>query len=340
MQKVRRVPDSTAVQEGIAMGYNVENYRKVKETIDGRRAAALQEADLRTALLHTLSPELAEIDRKLSGTGMRLFRVATEGGTNLQEKLAAARAEHEALKERRAALLLSLGYPADYTAPHYTCEKCHDTGFIEARMCSCMREALVLEGVRSSGLGALINRQSFENFSLDYYRDTKENAERAAYTLSRARAYAENFSTESGNLLLMGPTGLGKTHLSTAIARTVIERGYDVVYESVQNLLADFEYDRFKSGYGESTPRGNRYLLCELLIVDDLGTEQTNQFVTATLYHLINTRLNHARPTVISTNLIGDEELRTRYGDRISSRLLGEFELLLLLGTDIRMQKL
>ena len=206
-------------------------------------------------------------------------------------------------------------------------------------MCGCMRQALIAEGIRSSGLGALYNRQSFENFSLRYYDTSAEDRERASYALERARAYAEGFGPESGNLLLMGPTGLGKTHLSTAIARTVIERGYDVVYETMQNVISDFEYDRFKSGYGETEQRGERYLACELLILDDLGTEQTNSFVVSTLYHLLNTRLNHGRSTVINTN-VGGEELRERYSDRVTSRLLGEYEILLFSGHDIRMQRL
>ncbi len=322
------------------MGYNIENYRRVKEMIEKRREDALQKANDRRAALYLSLPSLAEIDKTLSSTGMQLFRVATEGGEKLPERIAAIKAENERLRLRRAGILVDAGYPADYTEPMYTCKKCRDSGFYEAKMCECMKEALILEGIRSSGLGKLIDRQSFENFSLDYYKNSPVHHERAKYALARTKSYAENFEKGAANLLLMGPTGLGKTHLSTSLARRVIEKGFDVVYESVQDLIMDFEYDRFKSGYGDHTPRGERYLTCELLILDDLGTEQTNQFVITTLYHLINTRINQGRSTVVSTNLIGEEELRERYGDRISSRLLGEYEILLLSGTDIRMQKL
>lgn len=322
------------------MGYNIENYRKVKEMLEKRRSDALQKASERRGTLHLSIPEIAAIDKALSSTGMQLFRAATEGGEGLSSRIAAIKEEHEALRARRAALLVECGYAADYTEPSYVCKRCNDTGFFEAKMCDCMKEALILEGIRSSGLGRLIDRQRFDNFSLDYYKNSPEHYERAQYALQRTRAYAEEFGAEAKNLLLMGPTGLGKTHLSTALARRVIERGFDVAYESVQDLIMDFEYDRFKSGYGESSKRAERYLGCELLILDDLGTEQTNQFVITSLYHLINTRINQGKSTVISTNLIGDRELRERYGDRISSRLLGEFEILLLSGTDIRMQKL
>ena len=321
------------------MGYNIENYRTVRTMLEERRLEAVRTAEVRTEEIHRRSPEIAEIDRALATTGMQLFREATAGEPNLAERIAAVRREHENLRAVRADLLGALGLAADYTEPAYACRDCRDTGFVDAVMCPCMRRALVAEGIRSSGLGSLYARQSFENFSLKYYNTSPEDLERASYAVERARAYAEGFGPESGNLLLMGPTGLGKTHLSTAIAHTVIEKGYDVVYETMQNVIADFEYDRFKSGYGEAASRGDRYLACELLILDDLGTEQTNGFVVSTLYHLLNTRLNHGRSTVINTN-VGGEELRARYSDRVTSRLLGEYELLLFSGHDIRMQKL
>lgn len=321
------------------MGYNIENYRRVRTMLEERRLEAVRTADARMNEVHRRSPEIAEIDRALATTGMQLFGEATRGGPDLAERIARIRAEHDNLRAARADLLASLGLPADYTEPAYACAECRDTGFVSAVMCDCMKRALITEGIRSSGLGALIGRQTFENFSLKYYSGDPTDYERARYALARAKEYADSFGPDSGNLLLMGPTGLGKTHLSTAIARTVIERGYDVVYETMQNVLSDFEYDRFKSGYGETTSRAERYLACELLILDDLGTEQTNSFVVSSLYHLLNTRLNHGRRTVINTNL-GGEELRERYSDRLTSRLLGEYEILLFSGDDIRMQKL
>ena len=321
------------------MGYNIENYRRVRAAMEERRRLAIQTAEERLTSLHASCPELADLDRALATTGMQLFREAMAGGDNLAERLARVRSEHEGMQRLRGELLASRGLPADYTEPTFSCPRCRDTGFHEAEMCECMRRALVEEGIRSSGIGGLINRQSFENFSLEYYRKNPEDYERARYALARAKSYAEGFGPQSGNLLLLGPTGLGKTHLSTSIARVVLERGYDVVYETIGNVLADFEYDRYKSGYGETVLRADRYLACELLILDDLGTEQTNAFVLSTLYHLLNTRLNHGKQTVINTN-VGAAELRERYNDRITSRLLGEYEILLFSGNDIRMQKL
>ena len=171
---------------------------------------------------------------------------------------------------------------------------------------------------------------------MDYYEgEARALAEKA---LATARAFAGDFDKKKTNLLLLGGTGLGKTHLSTAIAREAIERGFDVVYETAQGLLAAAEQDRFHSGYGESEKQMDKYLSCDLLIVDDLGTELTNQFSVSVLYNLLNTRINNGKSMIISTNL-GEKNLLERYDDRIASRLFGEFFPLLLRGRDIRLAK-
>ncbi len=321
------------------MGYNIDNYRTVRDRLETRRSRALSAAEERRLRLHERSPEIASIDRALSLTGMKLFRATMEGGEGLGERLNAIKQEHTGLLSARAELLEKLSLPADHTEPDFTCKRCRDTGFLDAVMCDCMRRELIREGVISSGLGTLLDHQTFENFSLDYYRSSPEDLARMQHALKTAKDYASSFGGKPRNLLLMGGTGLGKTHLSTAMAGVIIERGFDVLYESALNVVADFEYDRYKSGYGESVSRGEKYLHCELLILDDLGTEPLTQFVVSCLYNLINTRLNHGRPTIINTNLT-DRELRERYQDRITSRLLGEYEILLFTGKDIRMQKL
>jgi len=162
------------------------------------------------------------------------------------------------------------------------------------------------------------------------------------FILKTVRQYAKDFTTDKArNMLFLGPTGLGKTHLSTSLAKVIIDRGYDVVYESAQNIFSDFEYDRFKSGYSEdrSGGRASKYLECDLLIIDDLGTELSNQFTISCLYNIINTRINREQSTIISSNMT-QNDLRERYADRITSRLLGEFKVLFFMGEDIRAQKL
>lgn len=318
------------------MGYSAENYREVKDLLERRRKAAIAECDARRDTLHRECPELAEIDAALRATGIALFRAACESGSD-GDAFARVKAENLALHESRRELLASLGLPADYLEVQYTCPACGDSGYRDIYMCDCMKRELVLSGLRSSGLGRLLDTQSFESFSLEYY-DTEKTKAHMARTLKIAREYADSFTLASGNLLFLGRTGLGKTHLSTAIARVVIERGYDVCYNSAENILCDFEFDRYKSDFGREESRAEKYMQTDLLIIDDLGTEMLSQFSAATLFNLINTRIAAGRPTIISTNL-GDSEIQGRYGDRMASRLFGEFRPLTFLGTDIRSKK-
>ena len=320
------------------MGYNVENYRKIREEFEKKRQDAISDAEARRLSFRSMSKEAREIDRALSETGLRIFRAGCDGGERLQEKIDEIREEHDAIMGAKRVLLKKLGLPEDYTDVRYECKRCLDTGFVDTKMCSCMKKALIYEGFRSSGLGSLIEKQSFDNFSLKYYKGA--DLEKMEYNLGTAKEFAESFSESSTeNLLLLGGTGLGKTHISTSIAKAVIENGYDVLYDSAQNIITAFEHDRFRRGYGDNTPdESEKYFSCDLLIIDDLGTEVSNAFSVACLYNIINTRINKGMPIVINTNM-NQKIMLSRYDERISSRLLGEFTILLFSGEDIRKQK-
>ena len=230
-----------------------------------------------------------------------------------------------------------MGYPEDYSDVKYSCPKCSDSGYINgAKMCSCFHEALVRATIASSGIGDLIEKQSFENFSLDYYKANPEIYNRMKINLDRAKAYVKGFKDNKANLLLIGTTGTGKTHISTAIAREIIEQGYDVIYDSIHNIISDFEDDKFKSGYSYTEQKSEKYLECDLLIIDDLGTEFSSQFTISCIYNLLNSRMNHGKATLISTNLSA-EELSSKYEGRIYSRLVGRSTVLLFEGEDRRL---
>lgn len=321
------------------MGYNRENYKRIRTAYQTKYLNALEIAEQRRAELHRKSPEVAAIDRKLAATGAKIAMAALGTGAAYAERLAEVERENTELQARRAALLNALGYPSDYTVPPYECTKCEDSGFVGTKMCSCMRRELILAGYESSGLGALMRTQSFDSFSPDYYSDG-ETRELMQQNFEILRTYAAEFSPESDNLILCGATGLGKTHLSTAVARAVIERGFDVYYATALQMFSDFEHTRFGTGIDMSQSADiTRYTECDLLILDDLGTEVTNQFTNSCLYLVLNNRINLHRPTVISTNLKG-KEIKERYSDRIASRIMGDFKPLIFVGTDVRRLKL
>lgn len=323
------------------MPYNQKIYSRIREEYETKYLRAREAAELRRAEVHAVIPELAELDRAMRLTGLSIMEAAVSG-TDVDARVAEVRRRNGELAETRRALLEEHGYSADYTEVRYECPLCADSGYVDCRMCVCMKRKLVEASFELSGMSHLLATQNFENFDLSYYMEDASAHRRMTQIHAKMQQYADTFVPgQAGNLVLFGGTGLGKTHLSTAVARTVIEQGHDVLYVSAVSLLSDFEAQRFgnHTSGGETGSDTERYFSCDLLIVDDLGTEVTNQFTTSVLYNLINTRLNRKRATIISTNL-NQEEFRKRYWDRITSRVLGEYTVLPFLGKDIRAQKL
>ena len=313
--------------------YANENYKKVKDIIEERRTRAIRESEERNLEVAAMSEDIRIIDKEMRGTGLRLFGAACRG-----EDITPIKERNLALGKMRREALVRLGLPEDYTEINYTCKKCSDSGFVDTKMCDCFREMLITENIKSSGMGILIEKQSFENFDLERYRADADEYARMKRNFETAKDFAKNFTLGKGEcLLFIGKTGTGKTHLSTSIAKRLIERGFEVLYDSAQNIVTAFETDRFKSGYGPYEPKADKYLECDLLILDDLGTEFTNQFTVSCLYNLINTRQNKGLSTVISTNLSA-EELARKYEDRIYSRIIGSnSKILLFVGKDQRL---
>jgi DNA replication protein DnaC len=322
------------------MGYNKDLFADVRRQMEEGRLHALDIAQRRRQELYANIPEVYAIDLELSRTGLLIMEEISKGKVGLEERLENIRLDNLDLQARRESCLLRAGYPADYDLPPFACEKCKDTGYDGQKMCTCLRAALSREGMKRAGVGKLFETQRFDTFSLDYYRHDVRVYNMMKSYLEICQAYADGFTAEnSGNLLLCGSTGLGKTHLSTSIAGIVVEKGFDVLYESAPNLLSAYEAERFGRGSGALVSDTSRYLTCDLLIIDDLGAEMTNSFTVGIIYNILNTRIVSRRPTIISTNLTPDE-IRTRYTDRVASRLFGEFTLMRFEGKDIRMQKM
>lgn len=325
------------MKESTFMGYNKEDYIKVRNEFSNKYLRARRASEIKTAEIHALIPEIAEIDAVLSKTGMDIMKIIASPATDKEAEVAKLQSRNDALIAKREGYLQANGYPSDYTDVHYDCPKCGDTGYVDTHMCDCMKRAIAQAGYSSSGLGRLIGEQSFDNFELGYYPEAERG--RIEKYVKMLRSFAEGFSDKSYcNFILTGTTGLGKTHLSTSVAKTVIERGFDVLYVSAVNMLGDFEAERFGSEMGQHGADLTRYYSADLLIIDDLGTEVINKFTQTYLYNVINSRLNEKRSTMINTNFT-PAELNSVYTPRVSSRLMGEYMPMLFRGVDIRKQK-
>ncbi len=323
------------------MGFNKKDLARVKEEYSQKYQRAQAAADARRAELHGKVDGLRELDAELSMTGIRIMSATLARDGKTSERIEQIKRNNEELLAKRALLLHAYGYPEDYADVRYECEKCGDTGYVDARMCECMKKALVLAEYESSGIGGLMKTQSFDNFSLDYYSKNPASYNAMKYALEKIKGFATEFSADTyTNFLFLGGTGLGKTHLSTAIAKTVIDRHFDVLYVTAAGMIGDFEYRRFgNSAIDGDAGDTSRYYTADLLIIDDLGTEVSNQFTVSCIYDIINSRIISRKSTIISTNLNKDE-IAKRYWDRITSRIFGEYLPIIFSGTDIRQQKL
>lgn len=307
-----------------------------------------QREQARREAIYQALPRTREIDQLLRQTAPRILAVSLRQGLGQQEALAALRRENLALQEEEAQLLTQAGYPADALNETPYCPRCSDRGWQGAAMCQCLQELCQKEQIAQLSSLLDLGDQSFETFRLDYYDSQVWPAYRRSprqimeAVFATCRGYAQQFGTyPHKNLYLYGAPGLGKTFLSACIARVVAEQGHSVVYDTAANLFARFEAKKFAradqdSRQAEADTR--RYLSCDLLILDDLGSEFTTPFVQAALYQVVNQRLIEHRHTVLSTNLSLDE-VAQRYSPQVHSRLLGAYLSLAFVGQDIRQLK-
>lgn len=322
------------------MPYSVELYEKTKEIIAARRSKAEADAQERRSAFALAEPEYTHYKNE-----MILSVKEAVTAISLDPDDAAVLLEKQKLRNLQAQqeirrLLLSHSLPEDFLDIRYFCPVCEDTGVKDNRLCTCFIEQLKKLAFEEAGKKSPLRFSSFEDFRLDYYDDTVNPEykcsprQRMRDILAFCKEYAADFDENSENLLLCGETGLGKTHLSLAIAGEAIKAGYNVLYNSAQNFFNELEKEHFSR---TSNERGYEAMVleCDLLVIDDLGAEFSTQFTNAALYNIINTRINLSLPTIINTNL-SFEELAEKYTRRISSRLIGEYTQLKFFGSDVR----
>ena len=317
------------------MAFSPEVLSRARARLAGAKADRESENRQHLQTAYAQVPRLREIDIQLRATMALAAQAAFSQGTDPQALLQEARQKNLALQQERAELA-ALHFGEGYLDESPICSRCGGNGYIGSTMCDCLRELCRQE--QKKELTFLDHaKESFEQFRLDYYPEENHARRVMEKNFDTCRRYAQEFTEASPNLLFSGSTGLGKTFLSACIARVVAERGYSVMYETAGRLFANMEKARFGN---DEAARGEteKYNACDLLIVDDLGTELPGQFVTAVLYNLINERILAGKPTIISTNL-NTADFERRYSSQIASRLLGNYIRVPFVGNDIRVLK-
>lgn len=326
------------------MAYDGKLLARAREKLDNIRADNQAEQQRRLIEVYAKLPEVQRLDAQMRGHMAELVRLTLSKKPSLKAEIDALQDKNLDLQMLKAELLVGKGYAMDYLDDIYSCEKCKDSGIYKAAPCSCLETLYNKELTRE--LGTLLNTgdECFESFDLSLYSNLADaqqgviprDAMKMVFDI--CRKFADNFPKVSANLLFQGDPGLGKTYLSACIARVVAQKGYSVCYDSSSAALEAFERQKFSRDIQEAeaaATRVRRMLSCDLMILDDLGTEMITPMSVSALYTLINTRLINGKRTIISTNC-SDEELQRKYSPQIYSRISGEFLSLPFAGQDIR----
>ncbi len=317
------------------MTYDGKILARARDRLDARREQNAREHALRTERAYAAAPALRECDETLRAQMLELVRLTLSGEAESAEKIEKLREENLAVQQRRRALLAQLGHGADWLDEIVSCPKCRDTGVYGGGVCSCLKTLYNAELTRDVGVLLQNGDERFEKFDLSLYDAPARETMKKVF--EAARFFAENFPAGTQNLLFQGGTGLGKTFLSACVARTVAQRGYSVCYDTAAAVIGSFEAQKFARSE-EADARVRRMLACDLMILDDLGTEMPTPMAESALYTLINTRMIEGKKTIVSTNLSYDE-MERRYSAQICSRIRGGFERLPFVGRDIRLLK-
>ena len=317
---------------------------RAKAALEEKRKLAEDLFERKVLRVYAVAPQVRALDSEIRATMTALVRAAlTPDG---ESQIAEIRSRNILLQEQRRRELLQAGFPVDYLDDDYICPDCRDTGYSGTKICSCLMNLYKEEQKKSLSNLFKLGDETFDSFDLSYYDDASTlDADPSArksmeIIYDTCVEYARKFGEKSVNLFFNGNPGLGKTFLSACIAHVVADNGYSVVYDMSSTIFSKFEEVRFSRSDDTEEARNEtkRYLDCDLLILDDLGTEMTTAFTISVLYDIINSRLMTGKKTIISSNL-SLNELRHRYSEQIMSRIEGDYQLLTFRGSDIRLKK-
>lgn len=324
------------------MALSQTQYQAIMDSYARTRHENLMEHQRRKEEIYDAVPEIRAIDEKIAHISIeaakyQLFHPETDGRAALRQKI-------YDLSMEKVDLLVIHQYPADYLDDIYTCPDCRDTGYIGSEKCHCFQQHILHVLYDQSNLRELIRVENFQNFRLDYYSDRPERngalspRENMREILGRCRRFIASFDSHpGGNLLISGNTGVGKTYLANCIAGEILKAGKSVIYMSAHQFFSQLADYTFRRGQ-ENADTLSFLLHCDLLIIDDLGTELNNGFINSQLFLCINERILHRKSTIISTNL-SLKQLSQTYTERISSRFIESYEYFHIYGEDIRIKK-
>ena len=323
------------------MAINNTQYNAIFRNYEQRQIQNRNILEKRRRDVYKQLPELEEIHNTISSLSISQAHKLLNGDTNA---LAELKSQIKALVERKAHLLASAGYPADYLEPIYDCPDCKDTGYIDNQKCHCFQKAIIDLLYTQSNLQEILERENFDTFSFDYYSDNyidpvtkRSSLEIMQNAFTHAHEFVDTFADEFRNLFLYGDTGIGKTFLSNCIAKKLIDKSFSVIYMTAHQFFDTMAKGKFdKDEIAEEMCE--HFFDCDLLIIDDLGTELANSFTVSQFFLCLNERLLRKKSTIISTNL-SLEALAEIYSERTFSRITSNYTMLKLTGDDIRIKK-
>jgi len=306
----------------------IENHHKLEE---------------RRKEIYARLPVVRQLEAEIAERSVACAKKLLEGDKGVLDRL---KEDLRDLREQKALIIRAAGYPDDYLELHYRCPDCRDTGLIDGRKCHCFLQAQMKLLHAQSNLEDVLGRENFKALSYEYYDDTEilpqlgiTNAAYMRRVVAGCKEFVRDFDRKHDNLLFTGSTGVGKTFLTNCIARELMDDFHSVIYLTASDLFDVFSRNKFDYDNAEDMKDMYRFILdCDLLIIDDLGTELNNSFTSSQLFYCINERMNMSRSTIISTNLTL-ARLRDSYTDRVTSRIMSGYRIIPLYGGDIRLLK-
>ena len=316
------------------MALSNSQYNAIMRVYEERQTRNRHSLEERTARVNQQVEGYRELSDSIAAISVTQGKKLLEGDENALSELKSTLRRLSAMKQE---LLTGAGFPEEYLSPVYDCPDCKDTGYIGSEKCHCFKQAIIDLLYEQSGIRSMLEKENFSSLSYDYYQG--EDLERFKKNVTTAKNFIKTFDSDYHNLFFYGTVGTGKSFLSGCIAKELIEKGYSVIYFSAAGLFETLSRNMFDYKNTEEFRNLHEDLYgCDLLIIDDLGTECINNATASMFFSLLNERHLNQKATIISTNLFL-EDIQNRYSERIFSRIMNQYISLKFTGPDIRRLK-